>query len=241
MTGVLPIAIRTIEKTKNIRMKRIIPVILFSFFYSSSFSQGMYGFGIGLGYITSYHSYITPAFEGYHLWRLTEHIYLGGDLDLQRYSFLDNLKPDPNNLYYGEIISMREKSSYLFFSPKIDFSIGYRKYVHINLSGGIGVAMASGQWRNEYSPVLSTASGNIGADTAAVNSSYNVPKVIYRAGLGVSERIPTRQYFNIMLSQEFSYLPANLNRGDGPNLFTNYFSFTVGIMHKYPQTRVEVD
>ncbi|MFI5196376.1 MAG: hypothetical protein ACHQD8_04740 [Chitinophagales bacterium] len=215
-------------------MKKIIFVILLSFFSASSFSQGMYGFGLGLGYTTSYHSYITPAFEGYYLWKLTPHIYAGGSLFLQRYSFLYDMKVDPAHVNYYDIISIRQKSSYLFFSPKIDFGIGYRKYVHISLSGGIGVIMAGKQWSNEYAPLLATAGGNIGADTSAVNTSYNIPRVIYRAGLGVSERIPTYGFFNVMLSLEFSYLPANLNN-TSPNFYTNYLSFTVGLMHKYPQ------
>ena len=219
-------------------MKKMLLVTLLCFFSASSFSQGMYGFGLGLGYTTSYHSYITPAYEGYYLWRLTPHIYAGGSLFLQRYSFLYDMKVDPAHVQYYDIISIRQKSSYLFFSPKIDFGIGYRKHMHISLSGGIGVIMAGKQWSNEYLPFLSAPSGNVGSDTGAVNTSYNIPRVIYRAGLGVSKRIPTRGFFNIMLSLDFSYLPSNLNNYT-PDFYTNYFSFTVGIMHKYPQVQAK--
>ena len=204
-------------------MKRMMLVILLSFFSIPSFSQGMFGFGFGLGYTTSYHSYITPAFEGYHLWKLTPHIYAGGSLFLQRYSFLYDMKVDRANVNYGDVISIRQKSSYLFFSPKIDYGIGYRKRVHINLSGGVGVIMSGRQWSNEYVPFLSAPSGNIGSDTSAVNTSYNIPRIIYRAGLGVSERIPTYGLLNIMLTLEFSYLPSNLNN-TSPNFYTNYLS-----------------
>ena len=219
-------------------MKRIIIVILLSFFNTFSFSQGMYGFNIGLGRTMSYHSYITPAFEGYHLWRLSPHFYAGGAISLQRYSFLYDAKPAPAALNYGDIISIRQKSTFLFFSPKIDYGIGYRKYVHISLAAGAGIAIAPVQWENEYSPLLATAGGGIGADTSRVNTSYNVAHVIYRVGVGVSERIPTHGYFNIVLSQEFSYLANKLNRS-GTDLTTSYFAFTVGFMHKYPQVWVQ--
>ena len=220
-------------------MKSIIPVILLSFLTIPSFSQGMYGFGIGVGYTNAYHSYITPAFEGYHLWKVTEHLYMGGDLALQRYSFLYDM-PAATNIQYGDVVSIRQKASYLFLSPEIDIGIGYRKYIHVNISSGAGVIMSGKQWSNEYAPRLATAGGNIGADTAAINTSFNVPRVVYRAGAGISERIPTHRYFNIMLSQEFTYVASNLDK-TFPEMHTSYFSFTVGIMHKYPVGWHETD
>jgi hypothetical protein len=62
--------------------------------------------------------------------------------------------------------------------------------------------------------------------------------MLYRIGLGVTERIPTHGYWSITLSQDFSFLPGKLNTG-GANLNTGYFCFTIGIMHKYPQVMVE--
>ena len=215
-------------------------ITLLSFLGFPSFSQGMYGFGIGLGYTSSYHSYITPAVEGYNLWRLTPHIYAGMALFLQRYSFQYDLKPDPASLSYGSLISIRQKSTYLFLTPKVNFGIGYRNKVIVAVLGGPGVIMAAGQWQNQYQPLLTTSGGPIGSDTIAVNTGYNVPRIIYRAGLSLSKRISTHRYFNIMLSGEFSYLFNKLNHA-GPNLYTNYFSFTVGVMHKYPQVWREED
>jgi hypothetical protein len=216
-------------------MRRVILVVLLSFCSIPSFSQsGMYGANVGLGYTTSYRSHITGTIEGYHLWRLTQHIYAGGSLSVQRYSFVDEIKPDASTINYGDLISIRQYCSYLFFSPKIDFGIGYRNRVHITLAAGAGVLLSGRQWYNEYVPFVATPSGSYGADTSVVNTSYNIPSVIYRAGVGVSERIPTHGFFNILLSQELSIIPNNLSH-HGPALNTSYISFTVGFTHKYPQ------
>lgn len=221
-------------------MKRIVLIMLLSFCSARSFSQpgGMYGAGIGLGYTTSYHSYITGAMNTYYLWKITPHIYAGGTLALQRYSFRYDMGIDAYHVKYYDIISIREKATYLFFSPTIDYGIGYRKRWHISVSGGPGVIMASRQETAEYIPRLSTPAGNFGSDTAAYNTSYYIPRVVYRAGVGVSKRIPTGGFLNIMCSLDLTYVPNNLDL-TSPSFHTQYISFTVGFTHKYPQVHVE--
>jgi hypothetical protein len=201
-------------------------------------SQGMYGFQGGVGYTTSYKSHITPAFEGYYLYKAGHRIYAGGSVFFQKYSFTDEVTTGgPVN--YGDLISITQKTSYAFISAKVDYGIGYRKHVHISLAFGPGLLLGGSQYANEHLPYWTTASGvPFGADTAGVNTSYNIPAVIYRAALGISERISTGGYWNIMLSQEFSFIPVNMSK-NGPPLNTGYISFQVGIMHKYPMVFVE--
>jgi len=218
-------------------MKRIILVTALLFACMPSFSQGMYGFQGGLGYNTAYKSYITPAFEGYCLHKIIYRVYAGGDLFFQRYSMLNTLKTGgPVN--YGDIISIRQKTSYAFISAKVDYGIGYRKYLHVNLSFGPGFLLGGNQFTNTHLPFWTAGGTPFGADTTAVNTSYNIPAVIYRGALGVSERIPTNGYWNITLSQEFSYIPGNMSK-NGPPINTSYISFQIGIMHKYPLVFVE--
>src|ERR1700744_4099185 len=131
-------------------MKKIILITLSSFLAGLSYSQGMFGFQAGIGYGTAYKATITPALEGYYLKKLTSRLYVGGSLFFQRYSFQNTLIKDTSNLNYGDLLSIRQKSSYLFFCPKIDFGFGYHKYIHANLSFGPGLYMGGTQYTYMY-------------------------------------------------------------------------------------------
>ncbi len=221
-------------------MKRIILITLLSFITIASHAQGgMYGFLAGVGYGTGYKSAVTPALEGYYLKKLTQRFYIGGSLFFQRYSFKNTLIKDTSNLSYGDVLNISQKSNYLFFCPKIDFGFGYHKYIHAHIAFGPGVYMGGNQYTSEFQPFWTATNGSsYGADTTAYNTSYNIPKVIFRTALGITERLPTYRYWNILLSQEFSYIPGDISRGNTA-LHTGYISFQVGIMHNYPQVLVE--
>lgn len=221
-------------------MKRIILVAVLSSFVSFvSFSQGMFGCQAGLGFGTAYKAKKTLATEGYYLQQIFPRIYMGGSIFYQRYSFQNTIINDTFNLHYGDIISVNQKSAYLFLCPKIDMGFGFHKYIHASIAFGPGLFLGGNQYTNQFQPFWTNTSGvNYGRDTIATNTTYNIPKVIYRVAVGISERIPTHRYWNIMLSQEFSYLPGYISHGD-PKMSTGYFSFQVGIMHKYPMKFVE--
>lgn len=220
-------------------MKRIFLIAVFSFFAVGSFAQGMFGAQAGLGYGTAYKSKITPAFEGYYLQQIFPRIYIGGSVFFQRYSFKNTLISDTSNLAYGDVISIHQQSSYLFLCPKIDFGFGFHKYIHATLAFGPGLYLGGNQYTYAFQPFWTNTSGiSYGKDTISTNTSYNIPKVVYRVAIGISERIPTHRYWNIMLSQEFSFLPGYISHGD-PKMSTGYFSFQVGIMHKYPMKFIE--
>ncbi len=223
-------------------MKRIILITLLSFYTCFSYAQGgSFGFQGGIGYGTAYKSKITPALEGYYLKKITPRLYIGGSMFFQRYSFVNTLIKDTSNLNYGDALSISQHSSYLFFCPKLDFGFGYHKYIHAALSFGPGLYMGGYQNTYQFQPFWTNTSGySYGRDTVSYNTSYNIPKVIFKVGAGISERVPTYRYWNIILSQEFTYLPGYISKGTGaPNLKTGYISFQVGIMHKYPQVFVE--
>src|SRR3954466_16306803 len=102
-------------------MKQILLTAVFSLLFIPSFAQGMYGVQAGVGYTTAYQSHITPSFEAYYLHQVSKQfyrVYVGGSVYFQRYSFLNTLKiSGPVN--YGDIISIRQKTSYAFISAKI--------------------------------------------------------------------------------------------------------------------------
>jgi hypothetical protein len=221
-------------------MKKIaLGTILSLFTGVVSYGQGMFGAQAGIGDGTAYKPKITPAVEAYYLQQIFPRIYIGGTFFFQKYSFTNTLIKDTSNLNYGDVISIRQKSSYLFFCPKIDFGFGFHKYIHASLSFGPGLYMGGNQYTYQFQPFWTNTYGvSYGKDTVSTNTSYNIPKVIYRVAAGISERIPTHRYWNIMLSQEFTFLPGYISHGT-PNMNTGYFCFQVGIMHKYPMKFVE--
>jgi hypothetical protein len=218
-------------------MKSIVLTVVFMFLLVPSFAQGMYGFEGGLGYSTGYKSYLTPTFGGYALHKLGYRVYAGADVSFQRYSVLNTLKT-VGTANFGDIVSVRQRCSYAFISAKIDYAIGFHKYFHFNAAFGPGFFMGGKQYTNTNLPYWTAGGNPYGSDTTAVNTSYNIPAVIFKGTLGVSERIPTGRYWNVTLSQQFSFIPANLSK-NGPPINTSYFAFQVGVMHKYPLVFVE--
>jgi hypothetical protein len=198
----------------------------------------MFGVEGGVGKATIGKSYLTPTIEGYYLKKITRSFYVGATLSYQRYSFLYKSGIPTSVAGDGSIVSIRQRSGYVFASPTADFGIGYRKYIHVYASFGAGLLAEGRQLTNRIQQYQTTPPVTSAYDTTAYYTSNSLPLLISRYSLGITERIPTSGYWNIMLSQEFSYIPNNLTT-EGPHLKTNYFAFTVGIMHKYPMVFVE--
>jgi hypothetical protein len=218
-------------------MKQFILLTFFSFFALGCFAQGMYGFEFGIGKASISKSYVTPEFTGYCLVKLSRTFYLGGAMSYERYSFDHSYNQSSANVVPGEVISIKQKSSYLFFTPKVDVGIGYRKYYHVFASFGPGILLSGKQWSNKIEPYVNP-SGSTTMDTTAIYTANNLPVLVSRYTIGASRRIPTNRYFNLMVSAEYSYIPTNLTT-HGPALKTNYFCITIGVMHKYPMVVIE--
>ncbi|GEM_PF-2659567 len=219
-------------------MKRYLLAIVLCCAGMSAAAQGMFGAQAGFGYTTGYDSRLTTAWEAYYLHKLRYHLYAGGSLFLQRYSLTAPVH-NSSSISYGDVVSIRQQSSYMFLSPKIDYAINYRSYFHIFATAGIGLRMGGKQTSFTHAPIWTPpGSAPYGADTLAVNTSYNMPSVITRVGFGLAERIPTRGYWNIMLSQEVGFMPGGISKGPTP-IQTPYICFQIGIMHKYPMVFVE--
>ena len=220
-------------------MKRILLIAFLSVASLHSNAQGKYGFEAGIGYSTIKKSYITPTLQSYYLARLSRTFYAGGGISFQRYSFFNTL--NPATPAFGDVLSIRQSSDYLFFMPRAEMGFGVRKHWFATFCMGPGIYVGGAQWRHEYQPLWITPGGiPYGTDTTNTNTAYNVPNLIFRISAGLKQRIPTYRYWNIVISEEFTYLPGVMNKV-GPGMKTNYLSLTVGIMHKYPVVTMEDD
>lgn len=215
-------------------MKQTVFIVLFLLCAGGAFSQGKYGFWVGLGRTTAYKSTTTPAFEGFYLAKLDPHVYVGGSIGVERYSFADYINPAAPDS--GSVLSIRQKSFFIFFSPKVDIGVGHHKHVHFTFSAGPGLYMGGSKFTSIYERF--SPGGNVASDTLTVNNTYNVRNIIFRYGLGVSERLPTDGFWDVILTQQLSYIPGHLNY-PGTDLKTSYFSIGIGLIHKYPVVRFE--
>lgn len=199
--------------------------------------QGMYGADLGVGVPTAYRNRNTIYAQGYYLHRINHRVYAGATMMYQRYSLVNEL--NPATATYGDVLSIQQRSNFLYFSPKVDVGIGYRKYFHVFASAGIGFNMGSTQTSYTHVPYWTPPGGApYGNDTAAVNTSYNVPSVVSRVGVGLTQRIPTHRFFNLVLTQEYSLIGGNISNS-APAMKIGYLSFGIGIMHKYPMVRTD--
>lgn len=222
-------------------MKRFLLPGLLLLLANCAHAQGKYGFEAGAAYTTFSKSYITPAIQTYWLGRLSRTFYAGGAISVQRYSMDYINHPPPSALVFGDILELRQKSDYIFFTPRLEAGLGYSKHLFVNFSMGPGIYMGGNQWTHSYQPFWITPSGSpYGADTAFTNTSSNVHNFVFRYTAGFKQRFTTYGYWNIVVSEEFTYLPGNLSK-QGPGMKTNYLCLTVGIMHKYPSVAMEED
>jgi hypothetical protein len=211
--------------------------LLFCSAATPAVAQGIYGVQAGVGMTPGYDGRKTVAMEAYYLHKMAYHLYAGGSLFYQRYS-IENPISTKGTASYGDVIAIRQKSSYVFVSPKVDWAINYRSYFHLFATAGVGIRMGGRQWTDTHQPLWTTPLGGpYGADTVAVNTTYNLPGVITRFGFGIAERIPTSRFFSILLSQEVGFM-SGLSKGPYP-IQAPYFAFQIGITHKYPQVFVE--
>ncbi|MCW3123755.1 MAG: hypothetical protein JWQ38_3247 [Flavipsychrobacter sp.] len=215
-------------------MKRIALAFVFSLIAHHSFSQGMYGVEVGLGKAMSYKADFTPRLEGFLMKAVGRHVQVGGALAFERYSFLYGTGITADNGVPGDILYIKQKSTYTYFLPKIDVGFGYRQYIHAGASAGAGIFTSGSQVTNKIDPFPTPGVPGYVADHTTTN---NIPTFMFRYGMSISERIPTKGFFNVVLSQQFGHLTKSFYTT--PDLRTNYFVFSVGIMHNYNQVLVE--
>ncbi len=216
-------------------MRIVLLSVLFCVFSLSSFSQGQYAFLAGSGFTTSYTSHYTPTLDGYFLTRLTRSLYAGGALSYRRYSF--EYSSGAGNPAYGDVLNIKQKSSYLYLAPRIDLGVGYRKRFHFYFALGPGILLGGSKETSYYEPLYQHTGPASGSDTVTYNTNASMRTLIFNYAVGVTYRLPLG-YWNVIFCQEFSYITSKLNY-PGTNLNTSFLNLSVGLTHKYPQVAVE--
>ena len=212
-------------------MKRLLLILFIVSVNLDAISQGIYGFDGGIGSVSDYNGKYLPTCSANYLKMVIPHVYLGCTIDCRFFSFnysdLSQQYADPN---YGNIVNIDHKSSYIFFSPLIDVSIGEKQIIHLNCNVGPGFYL----YGSETTKYLTNSLPGTNVYNY-INTSNHNSNVIYQYSFGISESIPTKGYWSIKFSQQYCILGMDLNSGysTGPALRSDYYSFTVGISHYY--------
>ncbi len=131
------------------------------------------------------------------------------------------------NIYYnkevGEPIgsSLRNKSTYLFVSPMIDFHLRKNGHTHAYLNAGVGFNMGAEDSlrRWSYTP---------GGFDSTYGSADNVKKMVVRIGMGLTHYIAARGKFRITVSEDVGFLATPISKTTDPTdvrLYNNSLQF----------------
>ena len=228
-------------------MKLILALLLLPLTFSG-FAQSTIGIQAGVGATTSYLKPMTPTLNigGYFLEKQSTRVAFGGVLSIQKYSFTKNVGTTYNTAY-GDILSISQKTSYLFLCPKIEFSIGKRQHLHAGFSVGPGVFVGGRQQDDiNYSSLHSSYPPSYPPafirDSMQITANNNINKMILRAQLSFTEHIATNSSFGIFIFQDFSFISSYVSKnallstvGNSNSLLirTNYVSCGIGFTNCY--------
>jgi len=218
-------------------MKNSILIGFLFCFVICAHSQSMYGIKAGVGASINLNSDKTPSIGAEYLVSPFRHIYMGGGLFFETYSFTsdDNLQRQ----YGGPGYVITQNSSYIFIAPKIDMGIGHREFVHGFISAGPGF-LVSGQQTTGINPLENAAPGIYpGQFNYTGNTSNNITATIFRISGGFTEHIPILPEWDVIISEEYCIIPSWLSNnkygasGDNTtDIKSNYFLVQAGIIRK---------
>ena len=216
---------------------------------TATFAQNRIGLDLGVGVpsfsnggnaqsgLPNYTTNVVFTGEAYYLRKVARHIYIGGKAAFEEYSF-DYNKAISDGQGGSIGTDVNHKSSYLHIGPMIDVGIGKRReYLHGFLFATVGLLMNGVQTTNDYHIQ--------GAPLATTNnfyeSDYKVNSAIVRIGFGLKQQLPLSKTWYFNFTEGYSFMPfgdlSQTNATGGADLHPGYFTFMVGVMHKFKDTR----
>ena len=219
-------------------MKPILLILLFSFVSANAHGQAIFALAGGIGQSTSSQTRLdrnAPTFSADYLQTVKTHVYIGCSLFYEHYSFINN--PDGYNT--GETDWVKQESGYLFFTPKVDIGFGKEQNFHLFFSSGPGVLLSGSQATSSYSMINYNSSNyyNYPPVYDTINTSNHINKWVFRISAGVTEYIHLPGGWDILLSEQFGFMPSFFSKDTNeqnttvpfPGFRTDYLSVQLGI------------
>jgi hypothetical protein len=226
-------------------MKRLLLAAFLSCFAVPGFSQegtntifGLYG---GAGMATSNNYNVAPSVGFSFIKGIHTRGFLGADLFYQTFSlYYDN---EAHGATHGAGTAgaiVRNASSYVFITPKLEY--GFGRYQHVHIYGSVGAGFKVGgydslrKFDHSYS-----STGNPNNYDSSLDQSKNMNSLLLRFSVGVKEYFSLGAHWRFTLTEDFGFIGSSLTKDDLTNpsrtpytprsLSPGYISLQIGIAH----------
>jgi len=196
-----------------------------------------FGVKSGLGFTTDYTSASTPSFGAEYQISPFRHIYLGGSLFIEGYSFTRN--DNTYEQFGGQGYTLTQTSSYLYLSPKVDFTVGHHEYFHFYFTGGYGILTSGEQTVTAKTPDYPSHGFYPGVVYDTGNTSKNINHRVFRISIGATQHVQILPEWDLVFGEEMAFIPTWIstntfasNGDQSMELRTNYVALSVGLMYK---------
>lgn len=224
-------------------MKRILLIACISLLAGSGYAQKNFniGFFAGAGASTVY-NYDVGLSGGLDLLKdVGNRTWIGGSLFYQGYAYLYDREANAVTNGGGNAgVTILNKSSYIFVSPKLAHDIGRRGLLKAYINFGAGFKMSGTETMRKWD----YSNGATGANyDSLLNTSKNLNSMVLRVGLGLTEYVHLNKGWWFTITEDCGFLANSLSKssnvddpsrtGYSPNgkLNPNYFSLQIGISH----------
>lgn len=223
-------------------MKRLILSILLLFLVGAGYAQNtMIGLWGGAGTSINY-NYDVGLSGGFTVvkraWGRTG---IGADLFYQSY----NIKYDKEAYGFkngtgNAGVTILNKSSYIFLTPKINQCFGYLNTLEAYLTFGAGFKMGGTETMRKWD----RSHGTLGGDyDSTLDTSPNINSMVFRVGFGMTQYIFLGKKWWFSITEDLGFIPSSITKSSDPQdpsrtnyspagkLNPFYISLFIGIAH----------
>jgi len=241
-------------------MKRILLVAFWSFWTLNAFSQEaadggdgnntLFGLYAGAGCASSNNYNVGPSAGFEFLKGIPNRTFIGADLFYQTFSLrYDNEENASRNGNGNAGAILKHLSSYIFVTPKFEYSLDRKQQIHGYVTIGAGFKMSGfdtlRKWDHSY--------GNPGINNydSTIDLTKNINSMLLRVGVGLKEYLPLGKHWLFTFTEDFGFLPKSITKTgdyDAPartqysphKLNPCYISVQIGICHSKNTTNKQV-
>jgi hypothetical protein len=199
------------KKTKKNQMKRFILLAFVSLFAMQGFAQkgslfSFYG-GAGLALTNNYDAGISGGIE--YLKGIFDRTAFGATIFYQGYNtYEDNEQYAAKNGVGNAGVTILNKSSYIFFAPKIIHDIGRSGLIKYYFDAGVGYSMSGTETMRKWDR---SVGGAYGIYDSTIDTSPNITKLVMRIGFGLTEYMKLGGKWWFTFTEDFGFVPQNIS------------------------------